>query len=642
MAIIRCKMCGGDLLLQPEATTARCEYCGSLQTVPQVDQEKKWNLFTRANRLRFGCEFDKAYGVYETIVGEYPQEPEAYWGLVLCQYGIEYVDDPLTAKKIPTCHRASFQSVLEDSNYELALEYADVEARKLYRQEAKAIEKLRKEIQEISAREAPYDIFICYKETAVSSNERTLDSVLAQDLYDTLTARGYRVFFARVTLEDKVGQAYEPYIFAALNSAKIMLAVGTDYEHFHAVWVKNEWNRFLLLMQENRDKYLIPCYKDMEIEDLPKEFRRLQAQNLGKVGAVQDLLRGIEKLLPREKKSTATFRKNESPAASLLERGTIALEDRQWRNADDCFDKALQQDPRNAQAYIGKLLAREHRRSLDALVEKWVESHNNTETVMLSVAKENDRYRPENDHPALEKFLQRDTLDGLYRFSSEYPSEVESCEQQYQKGMQLWNDTPELCKAREYADEETAAQLQEAKERFLYELLDNLDRARENAQRAEEEKRREYCANLEKDNQKAEELYRQARELLEARYRYLCETGKNVKNAVQAGKLAFELEEMGDFKDAVTEARALREKAKELARDQKRREQETQQLKEAAIAYTEKWEERKAWLKKLLPVLAVILVFIVSIMTECAQEQESGGGYEYQDLNGEWGYVEWE
>lgn len=81
MAVIRCKMCGGDLLLTEGATTAQCEYCGSLQTVPMADQEKMLNQFARANRLRFGCEFDKAFGVYETIVGEYPEEPEAYWGL---------------------------------------------------------------------------------------------------------------------------------------------------------------------------------------------------------------------------------------------------------------------------------------------------------------------------------------------------------------------------------------------------------------------------------------------------------------------------------------------------------------------------------------------------------------------------------
>ena len=55
MAVIKCKMCGGDLLLQPDSTVAECEYCGTLQTVPSADSEKKMTLFARANRLRFNC-----------------------------------------------------------------------------------------------------------------------------------------------------------------------------------------------------------------------------------------------------------------------------------------------------------------------------------------------------------------------------------------------------------------------------------------------------------------------------------------------------------------------------------------------------------------------------------------------------------
>ena len=244
MATLKCKMCGGDLEVINGATVAECEYCGTRQTVPNADDDKKLILFARANRLRMGCEFDKAAGVYENIVADFPEEAEAYWGLVLCKYGIEYVDDPATAKKIPTCHRSSFESVFDDNNFEQTLENADPMARGVYREEAKQIEEIRKGILEVSAKEEPYDIFICYKETGHDGN-RTVDSVMAQNVYDMLTDKGYRVFFSRITLEDKLGRQYEPYIFAALNSAKIMLVFGTDYEYFNAVWVKNEWSRFL-------------------------------------------------------------------------------------------------------------------------------------------------------------------------------------------------------------------------------------------------------------------------------------------------------------------------------------------------------------------------------------------------------------
>lgn len=357
MAVFKCKMCGGDLEIQEGLTICECEYCGTKQTIPALDNEKKLNLFNRANRLRLNSEFDKAASIYENIIAEFPEEAEGYWGLVLCNYGIEYVDDPATAKKIPTCHRAAFESVTKDENYELALEYADVVSQKVYRDEAHEIDRIMSEILSISKNEEPYDIFICYKETDTSGG-RTIDSVIAQDVYDALTDKGYRVFFSRISLEDKLGSAYEPYIFAALNSAKVMLAFGTKYEYFHAVWVKNEWSRFLKLMAKDKSKSLVPCYKDLDPYDMPDEFKALQAQDMGKVGAIQDLVRGIEKLVGSEKtKEPVVINSNvRTDIAPLLKRAFMFLEDCEWVNADEYCEKVLDINPECAEAYLCKLM----------------------------------------------------------------------------------------------------------------------------------------------------------------------------------------------------------------------------------------------------------------------------------------------
>ena len=365
MAVLKCKMCGGTLEVQEGMTVCECEYCGSVQTVPQLDDEKKINLFTRANRLRSACEFDKASGVYETIVADFPEEAEAYWGLLLCKFGIEYVDDPKTGKKIPTCHRSSFDSIMDDQDFEMVMEYSDPTSRAVYRDEAKAIEELRIGINEVSSKEEPYDIFICYKETD-AMGERTVDSVIAQDVYDALVDKGYKVFFSRITLEDKLGQEYEPYIFAALNSAKIMLAFGTSYDYYNAVWVKNEWSRFLRLMAKDKTKHMIPCYKDIDAYDIPKEFTKLQAQDMGKVGAVQDLVRGIDKLMGRD----TSVKKTDNPtqtivqqisggpnATSLIDRGYMSLEDGENEEAIDYFNRALDIDSKSAEAYLGLFMA---------------------------------------------------------------------------------------------------------------------------------------------------------------------------------------------------------------------------------------------------------------------------------------------
>ena len=231
--VFKCKMCGGEMTVIEGSPVCECDYCGSKQTVPNLNDEKKIRLFERANRLRFECEFDKAQGIYENIISDFSDEAEAYWGLLLCKYGIEYVDDPKTGNKIPTCHRLSFDSVMLDPNLENALINCDKEARDLYSQEADKIEEIRRNIITISQTEMPYDVFICYKETD-EYGQRTEDSVLAQQIYEALVVKDYRVFFSKISLEDKIGKEYEPYIFAALNSAKVMIVIGTEYKYFDA------------------------------------------------------------------------------------------------------------------------------------------------------------------------------------------------------------------------------------------------------------------------------------------------------------------------------------------------------------------------------------------------------------------------
>lgn len=156
---------------------------------------------------------------------------------MLCRYGIEYVEDPVSHKRVPTVNRAQFTSIFDDDNYKSAIKYADGYQKSIYEEEAKAINEIQKGILAISQKEEPFDVFICYKETD-NSGRRTRDSVIANDLYHQLTKEGFKVFFSRITLEDKLGTAYEPYIFAALNSAKVMVVIGTKAEYFNAVWVK--------------------------------------------------------------------------------------------------------------------------------------------------------------------------------------------------------------------------------------------------------------------------------------------------------------------------------------------------------------------------------------------------------------------
>ena len=383
MAIIKCKMCGGDIEISADKTFGTCEYCGSTMTLPKTDDDQRLSLFNRGTHLRRNGEFDKAAAIYERLIGENDADAEAHWNLLLCRYGIEYVQDPASGERIPTCHRASFDSILNDVDYQAALKYSDGVARSLYEKEALRIANLQKDILAISQKETPFDVFICYKESD-ENGKRTKDSALAQDIYYQLTDAGYKVFFARITLEDKLGQEYEPYIFAALHSAKVMVVVGTKPEYLNAVWVKNEWSRYLALMRTDRSRLLIPCYRDMDPYDMPEELSMLQSQDMGKIGFIQDLIRGVKKVVdaakPQEamtetvKETVVVHNEGGSNVQALLKRGSMALEDGEWSKADEFFEQVLNQDAECGAAYLGKFLAHVECRSAKAYADAYIEN----------------------------------------------------------------------------------------------------------------------------------------------------------------------------------------------------------------------------------------------------------------------------
>lgn len=443
MALFKCKMCGGALEINNNETVATCEYCGTQQTLPKLDDDRRANLYDRANHFRRNNEFDKAMSMYEKILNEDSTDAEAYWSLVLCRYGIEYVEDPVSHKRVPTVNRAQFTSIFDDDNYKSALQYADGYQSSIYEEEAKAINEIQKGILAISQKEEPFDVFICYKETD-SNGRRTPDSVLANDLYHQLKQEGFKVFFARITLEDKLGSAYEPYIFAALNSAKVMVVLGTKPEFFKAVWVRNEWSRYLALIKQGQKKMLIPAYKDMDPYDLPEEFSHLQAQDMSKLGFMQDLIRGIKKIVQAEMPKATVVKETviaggNANIVSLLKRAFMFLEDGDWNSADEYCEKVLDIDPENASAYLGKLLSELKVRKQESLKDQ-EESFDNSNNYQKAV-----RFADEKLKAALIGYIDHINTrnkDSIYTRAKNAMSSANT-ESDYKKAAQLFESISE-------------------------------------------------------------------------------------------------------------------------------------------------------------------------------------------------------
>lgn len=282
---LKCKYCGGNIADIGKGM-GKCDSCGSLLAMPKLNEKLSGELYNRADHLRRIHDYDGAISAYEHIVAENPSDAEARWNLVLCKYGVEYTYDGRTSTYLPTINRMSLDSILEDRDYLKALEYSEGEAKEEYRRQALKLAAIQDELEKIVRENENYDVFISFKATD-ENRKRTRDYFLAQEIYDALSTAGLRVFFSPVSLRSHVGEVYEPYIFAALYSAKVMVLVGTKREYLDSEWVKNEWSRYLFMVRQEEKKHILPVCEGMKPEEFPAEIGKMQAVSMNVVGALE-------------------------------------------------------------------------------------------------------------------------------------------------------------------------------------------------------------------------------------------------------------------------------------------------------------------------------------------------------------------
>lgn len=360
MAAFLCRACGGALELVNGRALCRCPYCGTVQSVPLLDSEEKAELCRRAEQLRREFRYDKAMALYERLIRLSPTDADLYWALTLCRYGAELSPDGSVL-----LNRICAHSVLSDEDYKLALKFADDETRVIMKQQAEQIDIARRSGIELAGN-AEYDVYLCARE-ADENGRRVMDAVIAAELYTRLCAEGFRVFFPQKSLEDKFGGEWEPYIYAALSSADVMVVVGTSAESFDEVWVRNAWSRF--------SKTIIPVVRDMSPSELPDELAKLQVLDMSRLGAENDLITAIKALTGKKSEASETADGNDP----LIRRASLLLEDGNFKKADETAALLLSRSPDNAEAYVIKLLAEfglPNENALDSTTDDFLNSEN--------------------------------------------------------------------------------------------------------------------------------------------------------------------------------------------------------------------------------------------------------------------------
>lgn len=523
---LKCKMCGSNLDIGDSITVCKCEKCGTSQTVPDIEDDKELKLFERAGRLRFNCDFDKAAGIYNTITDSYTEEAEGYWGLILCKYGIEYADNA-SGKKVPVCHRISYDSVMDDEDFELVMENSDSESRAIFREEAKIIEENRKKYIQIAESEQPYDIYISYR-AKDDNGDKTAVSEIAGHLYNKLTSAGYSVFLSEAALKGKKQSDCEPYIYSALNSANVMLALGTSYDDYNDVWVKNEWNRYLEIAEKNKNKCLIPCYKDVDEYDIPKEFAGLKVCQLGNDDTFNNIMAEIANVVkPESVNQPAPEPEKAEPAEEieleeieiiepvdinkLLNEGFSAISDKNWKEANKLFFQVLDEEPDNSKAYWGQLLVQQECTNAREMADNlYLQVIGNTSDNTYELEIRDRRQEIKDKYPVANLFSEEEYAN-LFDVHFNYQSGVENTKSAIAANNEhyILSDNELFKRAKQNADAEVAAGIEEFVanvNRHLDEILKNV--TEQEQQEIEEARQQEtaYFSKLEDAFKKADDM----------------------------------------------------------------------------------------------------------------------------------------
>ena len=297
-----CKSCGGSVTRKGNYYV--CDFCRSKWIIDRGDDVHAVDRANAWAALRDG-DFEKAAELFESIIVKDNSGHEGYWGRALARNGIIYVDDIHEGKKVPTCNNITEDSFMNDKDLQKAIKLAPEEIANSYKEQAEKIEKIRSEWLNVASKEQPYDVFISFKDSDKERGiDRTQDSIDAQEIYTGLVDEGYKVFFSRVSLRGKVSEQYEPYIYNAIKTAKVMIVFGEKPEYFSSTWIKNEWSRFRTRI-ENGEKHknsLIVVVKNMNPSDLPVALKSRQAMNMDDLTFFETLKKHIKRVIEESNK----------------------------------------------------------------------------------------------------------------------------------------------------------------------------------------------------------------------------------------------------------------------------------------------------------------------------------------------------
>lgn len=277
-----CPTCGSREFSEVDGKL-KCKCCLNIYEKNSDESVSFASDLSLADSFRQTADFERAKEIYKKIINENPDSDitSAYWGLFLCDNNVIFETDG-KGDIFPSFYRVRETRVDDNENYKKAIECSTVyhpEKTASLQDLAEKIEYARTKYFDIARKCNPFEVFICFKNDLDKSTE------WARDIYNRFVKK-YNVFFSEETLKDikSTYRDYEPHIYYALYTAKVMILLCKDRNDIESQWVRNEWYRFSQINERAKlEKAIIPIFiDDFVADDLPDNLWHIQGLRTGK------------------------------------------------------------------------------------------------------------------------------------------------------------------------------------------------------------------------------------------------------------------------------------------------------------------------------------------------------------------------
>lgn len=244
----KCVYCGETFKFS--FNEVKCPFCGNVNHVVEDGfEEKLLQAKTSLNTYDFS-DADELYFNLANSTDDPSKKALALWGRLLATFGVVYIRSFKDNKYIPTFANVNKEvKSLKESLFFKAIMELDLKPKEKqeYIDLCEELNSQYVKIHEDLSRVKEYDVFICVKislSTATRKNVEgfTLDSKIANDVYNELVKKNLKVFYSEKCLK---GVEYDAQILSALVRSKRLIIISSSREYLDSPWVQSEWRRWL-------------------------------------------------------------------------------------------------------------------------------------------------------------------------------------------------------------------------------------------------------------------------------------------------------------------------------------------------------------------------------------------------------------